>query len=81
MPCLQLERFLHNEMVSSRAYPSLLNFGGFPRSVSVAVNDVAANGVADETELVEGDVVSVEVATFVNGFHGECIKTFVVGEK
>ena len=79
---LQVERALHSELASRGAYPSQLNFHGFPRSVSVSVNDVAVHGVADEAqELKEGDLVSVDVSSFLHGFHGDCTKTFIVGEK
>ncbi len=77
---LEVERTLHGEIVSGGAYPSQLNFVGFPRSVSVSVNDVAVHGVADEgTTMREGDLVSVDVSTFLHGFHGDCTRTFVVG--
>ncbi len=77
----QVEQALHSEIVSRGAYPSQLNFGGFPCSVSISVNEVAVHGVAGERTLQEGDIVSVDVSTFVHGFHGDCTRTYIVGNR
>lgn len=61
------------------AYPSTLGFQGFPRSLSTSVNNVAAHGVPDDRPLEKGDVLSVDVAVFAGGFHGDCAETYVVG--
>ncbi len=72
---------VHSETVSSGAYPSQLNFDGFPKSVSASVNDVAVHGVPDDRPLRDGDVVSIDVTTYLHGFHGDCTRTFIVGER
>lgn len=76
---MQLDKELHSEIVSRGAYPSQLNFSGFPKSVSASVNDVAVHGVPCDRPLEAGDLVSVDVTTFLHGFHADCSRTFVVG--
>ena len=62
------------------AFPSALNFHGFPASISTSVNNVAAHGIPDSRPLQEGDIVNVDCAAFLAGFHGDCSDTFTVGE-
>lgn len=66
-------------ILSHGAYPSPLNFKGFPKSISCSVNNVAAHGIPDRRELVEGDIVNVDITVFQQGFHGDCSDTFPVG--
>jgi len=67
-------------IIRNGAYPSPLNFKGFPKSISCSVNNVAAHGIPDNRELVEGDIVNVDITVYYQGFHGDCSDTFPVGE-
>jgi len=62
------------------AYPSPLGFKNFPRSISTSVNNVAAHGIPDNRQLVEGDIVNIDITVYLNGFHGDCSDTFAVGQ-
>jgi len=62
------------------AYPSPLNFHGYPKSISTSVNNVAAHGIPDSRCLVSGDILNIDVTVFFNGFHGDCSDTVTVGE-
>lgn len=67
-------------ILANDAYPSPLNFKGFPKSISCSVNNVAAHGIPDDRQLQEGDIVNIDVTVYKNGFHGDCSDTFPVGE-
>ncbi|HEX8334179.1 MAG TPA: type I methionyl aminopeptidase, partial [Segetibacter sp.] len=45
-----------------------------------SVNDAVVHGFPTDDELKDGDVVSVDVGVFKNGFHGDSAYTFVLGE-
>ena len=53
-------------MVSQAAYPSLLNFQGFPKCISTSVNNVAAHGVPDSRRLQDGDILNIDVTVSGN---------------
>ena len=60
--------------------PSFLNYHGFTGSVCASVNDVVIHGIpSKKVVLKEGDIVSVDVGAFVDGFHGDCAATFPCG--
>ena len=61
--------------------PSFLGYGGFPGSACISVNDVVIHGIpSKKVVLKEGDIVSVDVGAFVDGFHGDCAATFACGQ-
>jgi methionyl aminopeptidase len=60
--------------------PSFLNFHGYPFNSCISVNDVVVHGFPNERALVEGDLISVDVGVYKNGFHGDHAYTFLIGE-
>jgi methionyl aminopeptidase len=55
--------------------------GPFPASICTSVNDVVVHGVPNaETVLKEGDIISIDCGTLLNGFNGDSCYTFCVGE-
>jgi methionyl aminopeptidase len=52
-----------------------------PASICTSVNDVVVHGVPNEnTVLKEGDIISIDCGTLLNGFNGDSAYTFCVGE-
>lgn len=76
----ELDRFAHNEIIKAQAYPSPLRYEGFPKSICTSVNNVACHGIPDARELVSGDIINVDVTVFYQRYHGDCSKTFLVGD-
>lgn len=63
------------------AAPSFLGYGGFPASACISVNDVVIHGIpSKEQVLKEGDIVSVDVGAFYNGYHGDNAFTYACGK-
>ena len=65
---------------SHGAKPSFLGYGGFPGSACISVNDVVIHGIPGPLKLKEGDIVSIDVGAYLDGFHGDCAATFPCGE-
>ncbi len=61
------------------ATPSFLNYSGFPKSVCISVNDEVIHGIPGPRVLEDGDIVSIDVGAFLDGFHGDCAATFPCG--
>lgn len=72
---------IHKFIVQAGAKPSFLGYGGFPASACISLNDRVIHGIPSSREILkEGDVVSVDVGAYYNGFHGDNAYTFRVGE-
>ena len=78
---LELNDMCHEFITSQGAYPSPLNYHGFPKSVCTSLNDVICHGIPNKKEVLkEGDVLNIDVTTELNKFHGDTNKTFLVGD-
>lgn len=62
------------------AIPGFLNYGGFPYTLCISVNDTVVHGFPSDYCLKEGDIVSVDCGTIYKGFNGDSAYTFAVGE-
>ena len=63
------------------AIPSFLGYGGFPASACISVNNVVIHGIPSEKcVLKQGDIVSIDVGAFLEGFHGDNAWTFACGD-
>jgi methionyl aminopeptidase len=74
-----IDRIVHEDTLQRGAYPSPLNYKGFPKSVCTSVNEVVCHGIPGPQVLRDGDIVNVDVTTFFEGFHGDTSATFYVG--
>lgn len=52
----------------------------FPASICTSVNEQVVHGIPNDTILQDGDIVSVDCGTYLNGFCGDSAYTFCVGE-
>lgn len=68
-----------SEVIKNNAYPSPLRYSGFPKSICTSVNNIACHGIPDNRKLADGDVINVDITVFLDNFHGDCSKTFLVG--
>ena len=76
----EIDRVAHEEAVARGAYPSPLNYHGFPKSCCTSINEVICHGIPDSTVLKDGDLVNIDITVFYNGFHGDCSEMFFVGD-
>lgn len=62
------------------AEPSCLGYCGYPASICASVNEEVVHGIPGERILREGDIISVDLCAYKNGFHGDGARTFAVGK-
>lgn len=81
MTTLEIDAAVRKYIESWGARPSFLGYGGFPGSACISVNDVVIHGIpSKKIVLQEGDIVSVDVGAYIDGFHGDCAATFPCGQ-
>ena len=77
----QLDKIADEFIRSHGATPDFLGYQGYPASITVSVNEQVVHGIpSDKVVIKEGDVVSVDIGTFMKGFVGDSAYTFAVGE-
>ncbi len=77
---MQLDKIAEEFIRDNKATASFKGYHGFPFACCISVNDAVVHGFPTNDELVSGDIVSVDVGVFKNGFHGDSAYTFGVGE-
>ncbi|XP_006395629.2 methionine aminopeptidase 1C, chloroplastic/mitochondrial [Eutrema salsugineum] len=76
----EIDKAVHQMIIESKAYPSPLGYGGFPKSVCTSVNECMFHGIPDSRQLQNGDIINIDVAVYLDGYHGDTSKTFLCGE-
>lgn len=77
-----INTLVHDYTIAQGAWPSPLNYHGFPKSVCTSVNEVVCHGIPSKRVLKDGDIINVDVTSYYpakNGFHGDTSATFFVG--
>jgi methionyl aminopeptidase len=76
----EINRIVHEFTFEHGAVPAPLGYHGFPKSVCTSVNSCICHGVPDDTPLVEGDIINVDVTCILDGYFGDTSRTFYVGQ-
>jgi len=77
----EIDDIVRNYIQKQGAKPSFLGYGGFPASACISVNDVVIHGIPSKKQILKsGDIVSVDVGAFIEGFHGDNAYTFACGD-
>lgn len=77
---LQIDKLCGEFARDHKAIPSFLNYKGYPYNVCASVNDVVVHGFPNNTELKDGDVITIDMGLILNGWHGDHAYTFIMGE-
>jgi methionyl aminopeptidase len=76
----ELDAICHRVTLEWGAYPSPLNYHGYPKSICTSVNEVICHGIPDSRPLSDGDIVNLDVTVYLDGVHGDTNATFGVGQ-
>ncbi len=76
----ELDAIAHDAYLAEGGYPSPLGYRGFPKSLCTSVNEVVAHGIPDDRPLADGDIVNCDITIYLDGMHGDCSATFLVGQ-
>ncbi|MDR3251564.1 MAG: type I methionyl aminopeptidase [Tannerella sp.] len=77
---LQLDKIAESYIRDHHAVPAFLGYGGFPNSICTSVNENVVHGIpSDKAVLKDGDIISIDCGTILNGFVGDSAYTFCVG--
>jgi len=76
----ELNLLCHDYIIKNGATPSPLNYHGFPKSICTSPNAVVCHGIPSaKVVMKDGDILNVDVTTYLNKFHGDTNRTFFVG--
>ena len=76
----EIDIAVHEMFVERGAYPSTINYHGYPKASCTSVNEVICHGIPDSRELQDGDICNIDVTGYIGGVHGDTNATFLVGD-
>ncbi|MFW0155216.1 type I methionyl aminopeptidase [Rothia sp. P6271] len=75
-----LDVIVHEYICDHGAYPSTVEYRGYPKSVCTSLNEVICHGIPDSTVLEDGDILNLDVTAYKNGVHGDTNVTLLIGD-
>ena len=77
----EIDRIAYNYIKKCGAEPNFLNYGGFPATACISINDEVIHGIPSKNRIIKaGDIVSIDVGATLNGYVGDNAATFAAGD-
>jgi len=77
---IELDRVAEDFIRDMGAKPAFKDYRGFPATLCISINEVVVHGIPGDRELKDGDLVSVDCGTILNGYYGDSAFSFGVGD-
>ena len=77
---IELDREAEKFIISKGARPGFKGLYGYPATLCVSIDDEVVHGIPNERVLKEGEIISVDVGSIVDGYYGDHAKSFAVGQ-
>ena len=75
-----IDKIVSDFLKSKQATSAPLFYKGFPKSICTSVNHVVCHGIPSEKTLQEGDIVNIDITSYIDGFHGDASRMYCVGQ-
>ena len=80
MTTAELDRLIEDFIRSQGAIPAFKNYQGFPASACISIDDEVVHGIPGKRVMKEGEIVSVDVGSIVEGYYGDSAYTYAIGD-
>jgi len=75
----EIEQFADRRIRALGGRPAFKGYRGYPSSICTSVNEQVVHGIPSSRRLKEGDIISVDLGVFLDGFFGDGAVTLPVG--
>ena len=77
----EIDKIAYDYIKKCGAEPNFLNYGGFPATACISINDEVIHGIPSKMRVIKaGDIVSIDLGAKINGFNGDNAATFAAGD-
>ncbi len=80
MTTQQVNDIVEEFILDHKAIPSFKNYHGFPAATCISMNEAVVHGFPGSHVLKDGDIISLDIGVYKNGFHGDSAYTYAIGE-
>lgn len=75
----ELDDAAENFIIKHGAKPAFKGYHGFPKSICTSINEEVVHGIPGFKKLKDGDIISIDIGTIVDGYYGDAARTLPVG--
>ncbi|OVE77565.1 type I methionyl aminopeptidase [bacterium F11] len=79
IPTKELDQIANKFVKERGGVPTFVGYRGYPATICVSINEQVVHGIPSSRKIVDGDIVSIDFATTVDGFVGDTARTWAVG--
>lgn len=76
----ELDRIAEEYIISQGAVPSFKGYHGYPATICASINDEVVHGIPSQRKLQQGDVLSVDIGVYLNGYHSDSARSYIIGQ-
>ena len=76
----EIDKLAYDYIKSQGAEPNFLNYGGYPATACISINDEVIHGIPGNRVIKAGDIVSIDLGAKIHGFNGDNAATFAAGD-
>ena len=76
----EINQFVHDTTLQAGAIPAPLNYRGFPKSCCTSINEVICHGIPENSPLLNGDIINVDVTCILEGYYGDSCRMYTIGK-
>jgi methionyl aminopeptidase len=75
----EIEQFAEERIRALGGKSAFKGYRGYPSSICTSVNEVVVHGIPSSRKLKDGDIISIDIGVYYEGFYGDAAYTFPVG--
>jgi len=76
----EIDRIAEEYIISRKAKPGFKGYHGFPATACISIDEEVVHGIPGSRILKEGQIVSIDLGTIVDGYYGDSAVTYPVGK-
>ncbi|MFT3911129.1 MAG: type I methionyl aminopeptidase [Ferruginibacter sp.] len=80
MTTMEVNTIVETFIMDNGGVPSFKNYNGYPFATCISMNESVVHGFPGSHVLKNGDIISLDIGVYKNGFHGDSAYTYAIGE-
>jgi methionyl aminopeptidase len=77
---IELDRFAESMILKRGGIPAFKGYKGYPNSLCISINEQVVHGIPSKRRFKEGDIVSIDLGIYYDGYYGDAAVTLGVGK-
>lgn len=75
----EIELIAEGQIKAHGGIPAFKGYRGYPASICTSVNEEVVHGIPSSRKLKSGDIISIDIGVYMDGFYGDGAASFPVG--